>query len=313
MVYIFSLFFNYMQRKKKRRRKRGMFDELLRYTRPKKKYKKLNKGLTRLNKMVGMNQLKQAVVEQIQFLISNNGDTEGHFLNTCIFGPPGTGKTTVAHILYEIWTSLNIFDNDDLPEFKVLTRSDFVGSYMGHTANKTRKLLQKHSGNVLFIDEAYSLVSGEKDDYGKEAIDEINAFMSEEKGKTIIIIAGYEQRLNNSFFGQNCGLRRRFNWFFSAPKYTHSELAQIFTKQLQETKWKLGFDPEKLFKEYYDRFENAGGDCDNIGFKCKLHFSTRMWNRKKRPKVLTEDDVKQGFHNHFSLIKRDNTVANMYI
>ena len=96
-----------------------------------------------------MNDLKDAVVEQLMFLITNDNNTDGHFLNTVIKGEPGTGKTTVAKILYNIWSSLEIFKSEKI-EFKILNRSDFVGSYMGHTANKTRKLLQKHSGNVIF-------------------------------------------------------------------------------------------------------------------------------------------------------------------
>ena len=156
-----------MQRKRKR--KESSLSDIIRYTRKKPRYTKLSKHLEQLDSLIGMEELKESIVAQIQFILTTNGKLDGHFLNTVLQGPPGTGKTTVAEILYNIWISLDLFDDDI--EFTILHRSDFVGSYMGHTSNKTRKTLTKHAGGVIFIDEAYSLVNGEKDDYGKEVLD----------------------------------------------------------------------------------------------------------------------------------------------
>ena len=303
-----------MQRqRRKKKRKRSPIEEMMTFTRRNKKYNKVTKCLSKLNNMIGMKAVKDAVVEQLMFLITNDGNTDGHFLNTVIQGDPGTGKTTVAKILYDIWTSLDIFKTSDKIEFKIMNRSDFVGSYMGHTANKTRKLLQKYSGNVIFIDEAYSLCGSEKDDYGQECLDEINAFMSEQAGKTIIIIAGYEDSLKNSFFSKNCGLERRFNWSFTIEKYTYQDLYNIFVKQLKTYGWKVESDCEELFKAKYGCFKNAGGDTANIAFKCKIEYSKRTWNKKKGNKHIQKEDVEKAMEKHFQHKEEKSEFVNMYI
>lgn len=301
------------QRRRKKKRKRSAMEDMISYTKKNKKYNKLTKSLTQLNSMIGMKAVKESVVEQLQFLITNDGETDGHFLNTVIQGAPGTGKTTVAKILYDIWTSLDLFKTSDKTEFKIMNRSDFVGSYMGHTANKTRKLLQKYSGNVIFIDEAYSLCGSEKDDYGKECIDEINAFMSEQAGKTIIIVAGYEDSLQESFFSKNSGLQRRFNWTFTIDKYTYEDLYKIFVKQLQTHGWTIESNCEDLFKLKYDLFQNAGGDTANIAFKCKIEYSKRMWHKKKGCKKISKEDIEKAMEKHFQKKEDDKNFVNMYI
>ena len=302
-----------MQRQRRKKRKRSAIEDMIHFTKKNKKYSRVSKSLVKLNNMIGMEAVKDSVVEQLMFLITNDGETDGHFLNTVIQGEPGTGKTTVAKILYDIWTSMDIFNTSDKIEFKIMNRSDFVGSYMGHTANKTRKLLQKHSGNVIFIDEAYSLCGSEKDDYGQECLDEINAFMSEQAGKTIIIIAGYEHSLEESFFSKNCGLRRRFNWSFTIEKYTYQDLYKIFVKQLKTYGWKMKSNCEDLFKEKYDCFKNAGGDTANIAFKCKIEYSRRMWKSKKKDRLIEKTDVENAMNKHFQVKEEKGEFVNMYI
>lgn len=300
------------QRHKKRKRpdsKRSGLESMIAYTRSKSKYRELNKHLRALDNLVGMEDLKESVVLQIQFILTNNGQTDDHFLNTVLQGPPGCGKTTVAEVLFNIWASLDLFDEGT--EFTIVHRSDLVGSYMGHTANKTMKLLSKLSGGVIFLDEAYSLVNGEKDEYGREALDQINAFLSEEKGKTIMIIAGYEDDLNERIFESNAGLRRRFGWHFTIQKYTADQLYKIFLKQLRRHKWTCGKDVRDLFTEYYDRFENGGGDTENIAFKAKLAYSRDNWNKKKQSRCITREHVKLAMDQTF--VTKEDVCVNMYI
>lgn len=302
-----------MQRQKRRRKKRKLseIEDMIKYTKRNKKYNTLSKKLVNLNNMIGMTEVKEAVVEQLKFLICNDGDTESHFLNTVITGNPGCGKTTLARLLYEIWSTLEVFKNDK-SEFKIVTRSDLVGSYMGHTATKTRKLLNKHSGHVIFIDEAYSLCGSNKDDYGKECIDELTSFLSEESGKTILIVAGYENELKNHFFNVNSGLARRFNWTFNIKKYSVDELYKIFLYQLNKNKWKLKENCIDLFQSNFDKMTNGGGDTSNIAFKCKLEYSKRTWkNARERNKVITREDVQKAMDKH---LKKENVEVNhMYI
>lgn len=302
-----------MQRKRKRPSKPHpltVMEEMIYYTRNKTKYKDLNRHLNTLNNMVGMEELKEAVVSQIQFILCNDGKIDEHFLNTVLQGPPGCGKTTVAEVLFNIWASLDLFDEGT--EFTIVHRSDLVGTYMGQTATKTMKLLTKLSGGVIFIDEAYSLMNGEKDDYGKEALDQINAFLSEEKGKTIMILAGYEKDLDERVFDSNPGLRRRFGWHFSIKPYTADELYKIFVKQLKKHRWTCERNVKELFTTYFDRFEHAGGDTENIAFKAKLAYAKDNWNRRKQNRRLTKEHVEKAMEETL-VHKEDTTYVNMYM
>tara|TARA_B100000214_G_scaffold359793_1_gene321570 strand:- start:554 stop:1453 length:900 start_codon:yes stop_codon:yes gene_type:complete len=299
-----------MQRQRKRKRKReSSLTEILRFTRKTKRFRELHKHLKTLDGLIGMDELKQSIVSQIQFIITTGGQMDSHFLNTTLIGPPGTGKTTVAEILYKIWMSLDIF-NDDMP-FTILHRSDFVGSYMGHTANKTRKILNKFAGGVIFIDEAYSLMNGDKDEYGKEALDQLCAFMGEEKANTIVIIAGYEDQINSQFFDANPGLKRRFGWTFNIKQYTADELFQIFKRQLKQCGWTVDKKAVDLFSEYFSKFKNAGGDTENICFQSKLEYSKENWMKKKQNKHLCVDHVHTAMERYFK--EEVNTELNMYI
>lgn len=300
-----------MQKSRKRKRKEeSTLAEIIRFTRKSTRFKELHKHLKTLDGLVGMKELKESVVSQIQFIITTGGSLDSHFLNTSLVGPPGTGKTTVAEILHRIWISLDIF-TDDMP-FAILHRSDFVGSYMGHTANKTRKVLNKYAGSVIFIDEAYSLMNGEKDDaYGKECLDQLCAFLGEEKSNTIVIIAGYENEINSNFFGANPGLKRRFGWHFKIEAYTHQQLYQIFQRQLIECGWNVHKESAELFKIHFKKFKNAGGDTENICFQAKLQYARDNWQKKRQTKKLTYKHVENAIGMYF---KEENaTEFNMYI
>jgi len=303
-----------MQMIKKRKRKNGKkkteLEEMIAFMRGKPKYKKLVKHLKDLGAMIGMDELKKAVIGQIQFIVTNDHKLDEHYLNTVLQGPPGCGKTTVAEILYNIWTSLELFDENT--EFTILHRSDLVGTYMGHTANKTRKLLTKLAGGVIFIDEAYSLISGEKDEYGKEALDQINAFLSEEKGQTVMILAGYEQDLNERIFESNAGLKRRFGWQFTIAPYTAEQLFQIFKIQLKKHGWTCDLSTQQLFVEHFDSFKHAGGDTENIAFKAKLEYCRDNWQAKRQTRKLSVKHVERAMQATF-VQKEDSGYLNMYM
>lgn len=305
--YKYSFRGSQMQRKKRKREESSM-TEMIRFTRRNKRFKELHKHLKTLDSLIGMEDLKKSIISQIQFIITTGGKLDSHFLNTSLVGPPGTGKTTVAEILHKIWISLNIFD-DDMP-FTILHRSDFIGSYMGQTSNKSRKILNKYAGSVIFIDEAYSLMTGEKDEYGKEALDQLCAFMGEEKSNTIVIIAGYEDQINSQFFSANPGLRRRFGWNFSIKPYTYSELFQIFERQLKTCGWSVDKNAEELFRVHYKKFKNAGGDTENICFQSKLNYSRDNWMKKRQTRHLSVSHVQKAMETFFV---DEPEPLNMYI
>lgn len=156
--------------------------------------------------------------------------------------------------------------------FKIVSRADFVGEYTGWTATKTLKLLEEHLGGVLFIDEAYSLINGEKDAYGAEALAVLNQFMSEHPHEIIIIFAGYNDLLNSTIFHVQPGLKRRCSWFFDIEGYTGEGLAKIFSDQMKMYGWEIHpeVDLTKFFEKNISEFTNYGGDTQKFGFYCKL-------------------------------------------
>ena len=295
---------------KKRKKTTSDFEEVLRYAkRFKERYHNLSHHMQKLKDLVGMKKLKDAVLSQIKFLLCNKDSTDDHFLHTLIIGPPGCGKTTVAQILFDIWKSIGIFDGGDT--FSILHRSDFVGNYMGQTSNKTRKTLKKYKGGCIFIDEFYSLVYGDRDDYGKEALDEICTFMSENKD-TVVIAAGYADKIKNNIFSAQPGLKRRFAWVFEIEPYTSEELYAIFKTQLTKKEWSIHNKKgvQELFRTHKDKFQFAGGDTENIVFKSKINYSKRRWKNPGR-KRLRLKDVRHAIEEHF--VDTQTFIKNMYI
>jgi SpoVK/Ycf46/Vps4 family AAA+-type ATPase len=291
---------------KKRKRQHPKKKEVLRHVkRFKSRFNSLDEKLEALHGMIGMSEVKERVIDQLKFLLCNDGNTDGHFLHTVISGPSGSGKTTLAKVIFELWSELNIFENN---RFTVLHRSDLVASYMGQTASKTKKTLNKYVGGCIFIDEFYSLVYG-NDSYGKECIDVLNTFMSENEN-TVVIVAGYEDEMKRVFDAQP-GLKRRFSWNFSVPKYTSLELFEIFKKQLAEHGWSIASPREvqELFAKKYDRFEFAGGDTFNLCLKSKIEYSKRHW-RNGGSKKITKEDIEKAMKVHFTQEQQNN---NMYI
>ena len=175
-----------------------------------------------------------------------------------------------------------------------------VGEYLGQTAPKVKKVIEKALGGVLFIDEAYSLgnVNAKKDSYSEECLNALNQHLSEKAGQFICIIAGYKDELKKSFF-TNPGLERRFRQTFSINKYTPSELAQIFNKMVIDDKWKINIKYEKLInflENNKDFFKFYGGDMETLLlFTRDAHSKRVLGLHPKLKRILTLEDIKEGF------------------
>lgn len=160
---------------------------------------------------------------------------------------------------------------------KIVSRPDFVGQYVGHTCDKTQKLLSStlEEGKVLFIDEAYSIVLDEKDSFGHEALNELNRFMSEHP-ELVVIFAGYKDKIENTLFKYQPGFKRRCTWIFEISNYTGEMLTDIFKKQLSKDGWKYG-DSDGQLTDFFNRkikhFESFGGDTVRMALYCKLKYS----------------------------------------
>lgn len=263
--------------------------------------------IAKLNAMVGMDKLKQTIFYQILYYLQgmHTKNKNDEYIHTVIIGPPGSGKTTVAHIVANIYKNLGILSGDG--EVKLAHRDDFVAGYLGQTAIKTKKLLTSALGGVLFIDEAYSLGSNkeEPDAYSKEAIDTLVSFLSEHKNDFCCIIAGYEEDIKKHFFSVNKGLARRFPWVHRIEEASPEDLTEIFYLMLNNINWATDVKKKKivdLLSRNMDLFKNGGGDIETFIGKSKIVHSKRVFNEPGSEKfVITIEDL----NNAITLIKEN--------
>ncbi len=262
---------------------------------PSKLYKLIDiiEPLENLNNLVGLSILKNQILEQLLYFIQDNDKI---MLHTVIEGPPGTGKTTVANIMAEIYSGIGILKKN---KCTVVKRDDLIGQFLGETTIKTMEILEHCKNGVMLIDEAYSLGSPDnRDSYAKEAIDCINQYLTENESNLICIIAGYKQELEQCFFSQNKGLRRRFPWTFTINHFTSEELAQILIDKVNDSEYyELSDDInidyiKKMIKTEY--FSGNGGDINNIFSRAKIIYS-RINFCKENDYIITKDILKEAF------------------
>jgi probable Rubsico expression protein CbbX len=171
-------------------------------------------------------------------------------LHMCFTGNPGTGKTTVATRMAEILQSLGHTRTGHLV---AVTRDDLVGQYIGHTAPKTREVLKRAMGGVLFIDEAYYLYRPENErDYGQEAIEILLQVMENQRNDLVVILAGYKDRMER-FFQSNPGMASRIAHHIDFPDYSEEELVRIGGLMLEKMQYRLDAAGEQAFREYVER------------------------------------------------------------
>ena len=275
--------------------------------------------IIKLNNMIGMNKLKESILDQIIYFIQDlhiSDNNEGDFMHTVIAGPPGTGKTEIAKIMGEIFSNLGILKKKS---FKKVTRSDLIAGYLGQTALKTREVIKECLGGVLFIDEAYALGNPEKRDiFAKECIDTLCEALSEHKNNLMVIVAGYENDLNKCFFSYNKGLDSRFTWRFTTNDYNAKELNLIFNKKICDISWKNESFKHSWFENKMKFFSYYGRDMETLLAKVKIAHSRRVFclpNETK--KNLTLEDLNKGYEmflNNDEVKNRDksNIITHMY-
>ena len=212
-------------------------------------------------------------------------------LHMCFTGNPGTGKTTVALRMAEILHRLGYVRKGHLV---AVTRDDLVGQYIGHTAPKTKEVLKKAMGGVLFIDEAYYLYRPENErDYGQEAIEILLQVMENQRDDLVVILAGYAGRMD-TFFQSNPGMKSRIAHHLDFPDYAHGELVAIADRMLDGMAYRFAEGGREAFDEYLARrlaqphFANARS-VRNALDRARLRQASRLF--ADRDRVLGADDL----------------------
>ena len=257
---------------------------------------KIEDLLAELDSYVGMDAIKtevRSLINMVQvYKLRREHDlpTTDMSLHMVFSGNPGTGKTTVARIMSRIYHSLDILSKGQLVE---VDRGGLVAGYVGQTALKTQKVIEKAMGGVLFIDEAYALNGKSENDFGQEAIDTILKAMEDHRDDLVVIVAGYTE-LMDRFIHSNPGLESRFNRFLMFEDYTPEQMVAIFKMQCKKGCYVLAQGTEELVRDFIaeesadDSFGNARG-VRNL-FE---HILVAQNNRLAKMENVTRDDLMQ--------------------
>jgi probable Rubsico expression protein CbbX len=203
--------------------------------------------------LVGLAPVKRRIREIAAYLVVSRArrslglDSAPPSLHMSFTGNPGTGKTTVALRMADVLHRLGYSRKGHLV---AVTRDDLVGQYIGHTAPKTREVLKRAMGGVLFIDEAYYLYRPENErDYGQEAIEILLQVMENQRDDLVVILAGYKERMDR-FFASNPGMASRIAHHIDFPDYSEEELFAIAELMLERIQYRLSADAASALREY---------------------------------------------------------------
>ncbi|MBO8162593.1 MAG: AAA family ATPase [Brevibacillus sp.] len=238
-----------------------------------------------LERMIGLREAKQMMYEIYALLRVNlerekqNLKREQQVYHMVFTGNPGTGKTTVARIVGKIFKEMGLLAKGHMIEAE---RADLVGEFIGHTAQKTRELIKKALGGVLFIDEAYSLGRGGEKDFGKEAIDCLTKAMEDHKNEFVCILAGYTEEMSE-FMMLNPGLPSRFPIQIHFQDYTVEELLKIADMMAADKEYVLSSKARERLRHQLLRLRND---------PCQVNFSNARYVRNQIEKAVRAQAVR---------------------
>lgn len=311
--------------------------ELIRFEKPIQRLSLIIEPLKELRDVVGLEHIKNKLVDQIIYLVYHCDEKNPPMLHTIIDGPPGTGKTKIAWIIGKIISNIGylkkvkpkteekmdftsiaklvkdtlVIDFQPKPKednkkgiVKYVTRADLVGGYLGQTAMKTQKAIDDASGGVLIVDEAYSLGgkrgSEDTDSYSQECIDTLVSNLSENRS-FVCIILGYSEEINSSFISKNKGMESRFPFRYSIEKYSIDNLLDILKSKIIKEGYNFSDDIFEKFKEKKPKdFKYLGRDMEILWFNIKMSYTKRLFVNSKSEKNINKLDINNGLENFFN-------------
>lgn len=276
----------------------------------------LDELMARLHKLVGLEKVKKEVETLTNLVRVNKMRQERNLpvpplsLHMAFTGNPGTGKTTVARLLSQIFRAIGVLEKGHLVE---TDRSGLVAGYVGQTAIKVHEKVTEALGGMLFIDEAYALATGDEEDFGREAVDTLVKLIEDRRDEFIVVVAGYPAPMQK-FLDSNPGLRSRFNRFIHFDDYTPEELFAILGRMCDEHGYKLAESASVFIRGLLERMHTARGANFANGRDVRNLFEQTIANQANRvgPMEAPTDEVLctlraedvPGFAEHLEELKR---------
>ena len=264
------------------------------------KEKTKTKAKEELDKLIGLNGIKDELQKILNYVKLNKERGEMPTLHMCFTGNPGTGKTSVARIIGKLFDEENILPGNG--EFVEIHGRDLVAEYVGWTAQKVHETIEKAMGGVLFIDEAYSLVSNTRGSFEDEAIATLIKEMEDHRNEICIILAGYTNEMKE-LIKLNPGFESRIQFTINFPDYSANELMQIFMGLCKKEKYKLASNCEEVLLKNFEKarmqedFGN-GRYVRNVFEKTKFEQSNRVAKtNSKNLNTITSKDIINAINN----------------